>query len=123
MLFEILDILRRGARLHCPCCSYGRLFRAMFQTHESCSACGERFDREPGQWFGAIYINFALSSALAVAGYLVTNSWFSMTTQQQLSIGIPVTALGPLLFFRVSRGLWLSIIFFGEGLYIQWPSR
>ena len=123
MLLEILDILRRGARLRCPCCSHGRLFRTMFQTRESCSACGERFDHEPGQWFGAIYINFGLSSVLAVAGYLVANSWFSMTTSQQFSIGIPVTTLGPFLFFWVSRGLWLSVVFFGERLYIQRPNR
>ena len=123
MFLELVDILLRGFKLRCPCCGHGHLFKTTFRLNVRCQACNERFEREPGQWFGAIYVNFALSSALAVTGYLITNSWFSMTTQQQLSIGIPVTALGPLLFFRVSRGLWLSIIFFGEGLYIQWPNR
>jgi len=26
-------------------------------------------------------------------------------------------------FYRLSKGLWTSIIFLGEGLYIPWPNR
>ena len=39
------------------------------------------------------------------------------------SVLLPVAAAGPILFYRVSAGLWTSIIFLGEGLYIQWPNR
>ncbi len=123
MLFEILDILGRGMKLRCPCCGHGRLFKTMFRTHDQCSACGERFEREPGQGFGTIYINLSLSGMLAVTGYLVINAFFALTMPQQLGICLPVAALGPFLFFRLATGLWTSIIFLGEGLYIQWPHR
>ena len=123
MLFDILDILGRGMKLRCPCCGHGRLFKTRFRTHERCSACDERFEREPGQGFGAIYINLGLSGMLAVMGYLITNTFSSLTMAQQLSIWTPVAALGPFLFFRLAKGLWTSIIFLGEGLYIQWPNR
>ena len=123
MLFEILDILVRGMKLRCPCCGHGRLFKTRFRTHERCSACDERFEREPGQGFGAIYINLGLSVMLAATGYLITNAFSSLTMPQQLGIWIPVAALGPVLFFRLAKGLWTSIIFLGEGLYIQWPNR
>ena len=69
--------------------------------HDYCSGCDERFEREPGQWFGAIYINLGLTLGLVVTGF----------------------ALGPLVFYRLSKGLWTSIIFIGEGLYIPWPNR
>jgi len=26
-------------------------------------------------------------------------------------------------FYRPSKGLWASIVFHGEGLYIPWPNR
>ena len=36
---------------------------------------------------------------------------------------MPVAAVAPFLFHRPSHGLWVSIIFLGEGLYIAWPHR
>tara|TARA_B100001179_G_C18325531_1_gene290016 strand:+ start:224 stop:601 length:378 start_codon:yes stop_codon:yes gene_type:complete len=123
LFLEILDILGRGFKLRCPCCGHGRLFRTAFRTYDHCSACGERFEREPGQWFGAIYINLGLSALLAVSGYLVTNAFSTLTMSQQLNIRLLVAALGPVLFFRLAKGLWTSIIFLGEGLYLQWPNR
>ena len=123
LFLEILDIFGRGLTLRCPCCEHGRLFRTAFRTYGHCSACGERFEREPGQSFGAIYINVGLSALLAVSGYLVTNAFSTLTMSQQLNIRLLVAALGPVLFFRLAKGLWTSIIFLGEGLYLQWPNR
>ena len=123
LFLEILDIFGRGLKLRCPCCGHGRLFRTAFRTYGHCSACGERFEREPGQSFGAIYINVGLSALLAVSGYLVTNAFSTLTMSQQLGIRLLVAALGPVLFFRLAKGLWTSIIFLGEGLYLQWPNR
>jgi uncharacterized protein (DUF983 family) len=123
LFLEILDIFGRGLKLRCPCCGHGRLFRTAFRTYGHCSACGERFEREPGQSFGAIYINVGLTALLAVSGYLVTNAFSTLTMSQQLGIRLLVAALGPVLFFRLAKGHWTSIIFLGEGLYLQWPNR
>ena len=123
MLLEILNILLRGARLRCPCCGYGLLFQSAFTMYDRCTACDEKFEREPGQWFGAIYINLALTVALAVTGFVITQSFTLLTMPQQLTIWVPVSVLGPLVFFRLAKGLWTSIIFLGEGLYIAWPNR
>ena len=123
MLFELLDILFRGLRLRCPCCGYGPLFKTGFQMHDYCSACNEKFEREPGQWFGAIYINLGLTLALLTICFVVTQTFTSLSTSKQLLIWIPLAALGPLAFYRFSKGLWTSIIFLGEGLYIPWPNR
>ena len=123
MLFEIIDILGRGAKLRCPCCGYGRLFKTAVRTYDHCSACGERFEREPGQWFGAVYVNIGLSAPLVFTTCLVTNTFSTLTMPEQLGIWIPVAALGPIFFFRIAKGLWTSIIFLGEGLYLQWPNR
>ncbi len=123
MLFELLDILLRGLRLRCPCCGHGPLFKSAFRMHDRCSACDEKFEREPGQWFGAIYINLGLTEALVVTGILLTHTFMALTVIQQLAIWLPVAALAPLVFFRYAKGLWTSIIFLGEGLYIPWPHR
>ena len=123
MLREIADLIGRGCRLRCPCCGYGRLFKSAIRMHDRCSACGERFEREPGQWLGAVYINLGLTLGLTVTGYLLLQTFTSLTTSQQLAIWTAIAALAPFAFYRLSKGLWTSFVFLGEGLYIQWPSR
>lgn len=91
--------------------------------HERCSACGERFEREPGQSFGAVYINFGLTLALTLTGYVLLQAFTSIPMTQRVAIWTATAAAGPLAFHRLSRGLWISVVFMGEGLYISWPSR
>ena len=86
-----------------------------------CSGCDERFEREPGQWVGSIYINLVLTLGVAVTGYLVLESLTSLTTSQQLNIWTTIAVTAPFVFYRISKGLWVSMIFLGEGLYIRWP--
>ena len=95
----------------------------MFRLYDYCSACGERYEREPGQWFGAVYINLWLTLVLTVAGFAVTQTFTSLSMPQQLWIWMPVGSFAPIAFYRLSKGLWTSIIFHGEGLYIPWPHR
>lgn len=123
MLREVADILWRGLRLRCPCCGYGRLFRSAFHMNVRCSACGERFEREPGQWFGAVYINLGLTLGAVVVGVVATRALTSLPASHQALIWTPFAALAPFVFHRFSQGLWVSIIFLGEGLYIAWPHR
>lgn len=123
MLREILVSLLRGFRLRCPCCGYGPLFETVFRMHDQCSFCDERFEREPGQWLGAVYVNLALTLGLVAVGIVLTRTFTSLSTAQQVAIWTPLAGLGPFVFYRASKGLWTSIIFIGEGLYIPWPNR
>ena len=123
VLPELIDIFGRGLRLLCPCCAHGRLFKTLFQLNDQCAACGERFEREPGQWFGAVYVNILLTCVLTFAGFTIMRTFTSMAMTHQLWIWIPVAVLAPVALHRHSHGLWASIVFLGEGLYIPWPNR
>jgi uncharacterized protein (DUF983 family) len=72
MFLELIDMLGRGFRLRCLCCGHGRLFKAASVMHDRCSGCDEKFEREPGQWFGAVYINLGLTLAVAVTRFVTT---------------------------------------------------
>ena len=52
--------------------------------HARCSGCGELFEREPGLWFGAVYINLGLTFGVTVAGYTLTQAFTSVTTSEQI---------------------------------------
>ncbi|MYK89208.1 MAG: DUF983 domain-containing protein, partial [Acidobacteria bacterium] len=74
--------------------------------YERCSACGERFEREPGQWLGAVYVNLGLTLGLTVTGYLLLQTFTSLPTSQQLPIWPTLAGLAPFAFYRLSKGLW-----------------
>jgi uncharacterized protein (DUF983 family) len=117
-----LQVLGRGARLRCPCCGYGSLFSSAFTMNDHCSACDEKFEREPGQWFGAIYINLALTTAVILTGFALTDSYTALSVAQQSRLWTAAAAFAPVLFFRFAKGLWTSIVFLGEGVYLDWPN-
>jgi uncharacterized protein (DUF983 family) len=75
----------------------------------TCAACGLRFERAQGYFVGAIYINYAVTTVLAIGGYLLLWRFTGMSTAAQLALWIPVVVLFPLWFFRYSRSLWLSV--------------
>jgi uncharacterized protein (DUF983 family) len=120
---RILQVLLRGARLRCPCCGYGHLFRSGFTMNEACSACDEKFEREPGQWFGAVYINLTLTALLTVTGFVLTDAYTPLSMSEQFLLWTTVAACAPFAFFRFAKGLWTSIVFLGEGVYLDWPTR
>lgn len=62
----------------CPYCHEGNFFVAsdpydLTRTgdlHRECSVCGRKYEREPGFYFGAMYISYALAIALSVSVYI-----------------------------------------------------
>jgi uncharacterized protein (DUF983 family) len=77
--------------------------------NEVCAACGLRFERAQGYWVGAIYVNYAVTVALVMGGYLLLWAFAGLSTGRQLALWLPVVVLFPLWFFRYSRGLWLAV--------------
>ena len=75
--------------------------------HENCPACGLKYEREPGFFIGAMYVNYAFSVAIIIAVgasltiFKVYNLYIFMFTV----LGI-ILLLLPFL-FRYSRILYL----------------
>ena len=77
--------------------------------HERCAACGLRFEREPGYFVGAIYINYAVTAAVALGGVVVLDAVVGLTLAQELTLAVGLAVLVPVLFFRYARSLWLAL--------------
>ena len=85
-----------SAALHakCPRCRRGDLFANSmygFRTqvmHKECSYCGLRYEREPGYFYVAMFVSYALTTiqmiAIGVLTYLITKEddspWIYMAT-------------------------------------------
>ena len=99
----------RAVRLRCPRCGTTPLFRGWFRMAEACALCGLRFERAQGYFVGAIYVNYGVTTILAVAGFFVLWGVFGLSTRAQLAVLVPIVVLFPLWFFRYSRSLWLAL--------------
>lgn len=64
--------------MRCPRCRRGKMFNPgnayrkislqhIFDMPESCAVCKQRFDLEPGFWYGTGYVSYALTVAISVA--------------------------------------------------------
>lgn len=74
-----------------------------------CPACRLVFEREPGYFVGAIYLNYGLTTLIALAGYFTLDAALGLGVGLQLALwGVFVIAF-PLWFFRYSKSLWLSL--------------
>jgi uncharacterized protein (DUF983 family) len=66
---RVWTALQRAALLQCPRCGARTLFRGAFAMHDTCAVCQLTFEREPGYFIGAIYINYAVTAGICVGGF------------------------------------------------------
>ena len=104
--------------LKCPRCHEGDIFKGGFsysfkkitEMHEHCPKCNLKYEREPGFFYGAMYVSYALTVALwvsvAVASFVLfqsINPWIFMAT------GIVILLLLLQGIYRLSRAVWLMM--------------
>ena len=131
VLARAARIAGRALRLRCPRCGQTPLFpgpappprtgrgrrarahaAAWFVMAPACRWCGLRYERAQGYFVGAIYINYAVTSTIAVGGFFLLWAWADLGVGAQLALWMPFVVLFPLWFFRWSRSLWLGLEYF-----------
>lgn len=105
-------MLLRGLGRRCPLCGGGGLFEGWLRARPSCPSCGLKLDRgEPDFWSGAWMLNIVgvetVFALLLAAGVVLL--WPAVPWAAVLWVGIAGMLLMPLLFFPISRTLWLAI--------------
>ena len=70
--------------MKCPRCRRGQMFtnsnaykklslKHMLDMPKTCAECGQKFDLEPGFWYGTSYVSYALTVAMSVATFV---AWY-----------------------------------------------
>lgn len=70
--------------MRCPRCRRGKMFRDgntyrkltlkhIFDMPDNCPECGQKYDMEPGFWYGTSYVSYALAVAISVATFV---AWY-----------------------------------------------
>lgn len=116
-------MLKKGTKLYsifkrkCPVCQEGDFFiskpydlKNIGKIHDNCNNCNESFSKEPGFYFGAMYVSYGLGVAIFVAIFVLTylihpsSSAFTYITL----IGITMILLGPFL-YELSKIIWANM--------------
>jgi len=78
--------------------------------HKQCTECGLSYEPEPGYYFGAMFISYALNAALFIGIWIVMTSIYEDISLFWIIGVIIVLSIVLLPFiFRLSRSLWISI--------------
>lgn len=109
-------------KMKCPHCRRGDMFRnknsfqlrfsKIFDMHEKCPVCQQKYELETGFWFGTGYVSYALGVALSVFNLVWYWFFFGMSWKDDsifwwLGVnGIILIGLQPWL-MRISRVIYL----------------
>jgi uncharacterized protein (DUF983 family) len=98
----------------CPQCRETKMFKnnmlsfSFHQMHKECSSCGLFFEVEPGFFFGAMYVSYAMVVGLFIVIGLLLNYVFGDPNLIIYMVSLPVATILMLPFiFRYSRILFL----------------
>ena len=112
-----ISTLKSIYQCKCPRCHKGDMFlRGKLLTskfsvmNKSCSHCGQVFEPEPGYYFGAMFISYAINTALFITAWValsIVKPDYSLSLLLSL-LGLTVLIFLPFM-YRVSRSIWISI--------------
>ncbi|UQD55102.1 DUF983 domain-containing protein [Flavobacterium sp. K5-23] len=100
----------------CPHCLKGKVFneKNIFlkfgfpNMNSNCSHCNYKFEKEPGYFFGAMYVNYGLTVAQAIGTYLIAQLFFEVTFDLRIIAIIAIVIVAMSSFnIRLSRLLWI----------------
>jgi uncharacterized protein (DUF983 family) len=116
-------MFKKGSKLYsifkmkCPQCQEGDFFVShpydlskIGDIHHHCSNCGLKFEKEPGFFYGAMYVAYALGVALFVTLWTSFNLFLpnaSVYTQIWVIVSLTIV-LGPYL-YTLSKIIWSNM--------------
>jgi uncharacterized protein (DUF983 family) len=108
---RVARLFWRAARLRCPNCSGGNIFRSWFRMRPYCPSCGLPLERgEEGYQVGSYMFNVVASELLfaAVLVAVLLATWPSPPWQLLQYGGIAMMIAAPFVFYPFSKTLFLA---------------
>lgn len=113
----------KGSKLYsifkskCPRCQEGEFFVShpydlanMGDIHTHCNQCGLKYAKEPGFYYGAMYVAYALGVALFVTFWVSFNLFFeNVSVGWQIGLIITATILLSPYLYALSKIIWANM--------------
>jgi len=115
-------MFKKGSKLYsifnfkCPRCHEGNLykstlaeFKGIYNMHDSCPKCNQDYQKEPGFYWGAMYIGYGLSSGYMLTAMVIGLFVFDLSTNQSFIAAILGGVVIVPLVARLARAIWINI--------------
>lgn len=104
-------LLIRGLTRRCPRCGEWRIFDGYFALKDACPRCGLDLVREEGYYVGAMTVNIVTAELLTILIIAIVTiwTWPDLPVNTLIIAGIGVNILFPVLFYPLTKTLWLAI--------------
>lgn len=115
--------LIKGTKLYsiitgtCPVCHKGDMYlennpykiTKLMKMYDHCSNCGKKYKIEPSFFFGAMYVSYAVGTAIAIAAFII--AYFFIGLDRNYTFLVIILALAILFPYivRVSRNIWINV--------------
>ncbi len=100
----------------CPRCHKGKIFEKNnpytfnkpLLMRDSCSECDLRYEREPGFFYGAMYVSYAMMSGIFITWFISDLLWLHMEAfTLAVSVMLNILVAFPIV-YRWARIVWLN---------------
>ncbi|MDO9274421.1 MAG: DUF983 domain-containing protein [Lutibacter sp.] len=116
-------MFKKGTKLYsilfnkCPRCHEGDFMKEknMFklpkalQMHEHCSNCGLKYMMEPSFFYGAMYVNYALTVGISIATFLIAVLFFNLSLVESFMPIVVALIISAPVSVRLSRIIWINL--------------
>ena len=112
---KVIDVLT----CKCPKCRKGKMFKnlknlllfRMSKMNTICAECNFKFEKEPGFFFGAMFVRYALVAAEMIATIILFKFLLDFSYLNVLFITISTAVLLSTINFRISRSIWIYMFY------------
>lgn len=92
--------------------------------HPGCPCCGQLYEPEPGFYYGAMYVSFAINVAIFLVSLFILYQFVEEITMAMMIGVVAVVVIGLLpVIFRLSRVLWIYMFVSYEGPCSDIPKK
>jgi uncharacterized protein (DUF983 family) len=107
---RVTRIFLDGLILRCPHCHAGKMFHR-FTMYTVCPICDTPFENAAGEITGGMGINTVVTCALMVTLAVIFAFTPAIPLAQVIGVLVAVGVAFPIAFYRSSRGLWVSFLY------------
>jgi uncharacterized protein (DUF983 family) len=112
----IPEIIYSTVANKCARCHKGKVFKInnpyalknALTMNDYCSECNLKYEREPGFFYGALYVSYALMSGIFIVWFLADQLWLHLEAIILLVVVVSSMALLFPLIYRSARIIWLN---------------
>lgn len=116
-------MFKKGTKLYsilnnkCPRCNEGDFyveksvwsFKNLLKLYENCSNCDLKYMMEPSFFFGAMFVNYALSVAIGIMTFVLAKVVLGLSINQSFVSIIAALILFTPISLRLARLIWINI--------------